>query len=359
MEIGVRHRFPALFDFAPAVPIWRRMDPVPQFLLDENPTTSAAAPLPPNEARLLDAYSQAVVSVVERVGPAVAHLEVELGARARRGSGSGFAFTPDGLLLTNSHVVHGARAIRATFADGYSRDARLLGEDPDTDIAVIRIGANSLPSVVLGSSREVRVGQLAIAIGNPYGFQHTVTAGVVSALGRSLRAQSGRLIDDVLQTDAALNPGNSGGPLVDSRGEVIGVNTAIIPGAQGICFATAIDTVKWVVLQLLKDGRVRRGYLGIAGANLALPRRIARHFELGNERAVRVESVESAGPAQHAGVLAGDLIVAFEARPVNGIDDLHRLLTAERIGKPSRLTVVRGAQKLDVDIVATEAARKT
>jgi S1-C subfamily serine protease len=317
------------------------MDPVPQFL---------------NDDKLLDAYSQAVVSVVERVGPAVAHLEVEL--KGRRGSGSAFTFTPDGLLLTNSHVVHGARSIRATFADGLSREADLIGEDPDTDIAVIRIGANALPSVALGASRDVRVGQLAIAIGNPYGFQHTVTAGVVSALGRSLRSQSGRLIDDVLQTDAALNPGNSGGPLVDSRGEVIGVNTAIIPGAQGICFATAIDTVKWVVVQLLRDGRVRRGYLGIAGANQPLARRIARHFELDNERAVRVESLETGGPARRAGIEAGDLIVAFDDQPVNGIDDLHRLLTGERIGAASRLTVVRRAQKLEFPVVASEAARK-
>jgi S1-C subfamily serine protease len=294
--------------------------------------------------------------VVERVGPAVAHLEVEL--KGRRGSGSAFSFTPDGLLLTNSHVVHGARSIRATFADGLSREADLIGEDPDTDIAVIRIGANALPSVALGASRGVRVGQLAIAIGNPYGFQHTVTAGVVSALGRSLRSQSGRLIDDVLQTDAALNPGNSGGPLVDSRGEVIGVNTAIIPGAQGICFATAIDTVKWVVVQLLRDGRVRRGYLGIAGANQPLARRIARHFELDNERAVRVESLETGGPARRAGIEAGDLIVAFDDQPVNGIDDLHRLLTGERIGAASRLTVVRRAQKLELPVVAAEVGRK-
>ncbi|HEX9432451.1 MAG TPA: trypsin-like peptidase domain-containing protein, partial [Burkholderiales bacterium] len=285
-------------------------------------------------------------------GPAVAHLEVEL--NGRRGNGSGFTFTPDGLLLTNSHVVHGAKSIRATFADGLSREADLVGEDPDTDIAVIRIGGNTLHSVVLGSSRQVRVGQLAIAIGNPYGFQHTVTAGVVSALGRSLRAQSGRLIDDVLQTDAALNPGNSGGPLVDPRGEVIGVNTAIIPGAQGICFATAIDTVKWVVLQLLKDGRVRRGFLGLAGANVPLARRIARHFELDNARAVRVETVEKGGPASRAGVEQGDLIVRFADQPVNGIDDLHRLLTGERIGAQSRLTVVRRAQKLELAVTPSE-----
>ena len=324
------------------------MEPVPKFLLDESERVAPGAQSAPDDGRLLDAYSAAVVGAAERVGPAVAHLEVEL--NGRRGSGSGFAFTPDGLLLTNSHVVHGARHIRATFADGPSHDADLVGEDPDTDIAVIRIGGDALPAVVLGSSRDVRVGQLAIAIGNPYGFQHTVTAGVVSALGRSLRAQTGRLIDDVLQTDAALNPGNSGGPLVDSRGEVIGVNTAIIPGAQGICFATAIDTVKWVVLQLLREGRVRRGYLGLAGANQPLARRIARHFELDNTRAVRVESLEKGGPASRAGVEAGDLIVRFAGEPVNGIDDLHRLLTAERIGAESALTLLRRTQRLELRV---------
>lgn len=321
------------------------MDPAPQFLRDQN-----------NDRTLLDAYSRAVVSAVERVAPAVAHIEVEFAAGKRRGgTGSGFAFTPDGLLLTNSHVVHAARRIRATFADGLSRDADLIGEDPHTDIAVLRIGATALPAVVLGASREVRVGQLAIAIGNPYGFQHTVTAGVVSALGRSLRAQSGRLIDDVLQTDAALNPGNSGGPLVDSRGEVIGVNTAIIPWAQGICFATAIDTVKHVVIQLLRDGKVRRGYLGIAAATVPLPRRMARHLELANAHAVRVESVEKDGPALAAGLRPGDLIVGFEGEPVNGIDDLHRLLTAERIGRIIRLTLVRGTQKVELGVTASES----
>jgi S1-C subfamily serine protease len=207
----------------------------------------------------------------------------------------------------------------------------------------------------------VRVGQLAIAIGNPYGFQHTVTAGVVSALGRSLRAQTGRLIDDVLQTDAALNPGNSGGPLLNSRGEAIGVNTAIIPGAQGICFATAIDTVQWVLLQLLKDGRVRRGYLGLGGANVPLARRVAHHFELDNTRAVRVESVERDGPASRAGLREGDLIVAFGGQPVNGIDDLHKALTAERIDMASRMVLIRGAlqpEKLELEIRAAEAARR-
>jgi S1-C subfamily serine protease len=328
-------------------------DLTPQFILDGSAGETARAGTS-DDGPLLDAYSQAVVRATERVAPAVVHLEVELARGPRKGSGSGFAFTPDGLLLTNSHVVHGARSIRATFADGLSRDADLLGEDPDTDIAVLRIGASGLQPVVLGSSRALRVGQLVIAIGNPYGFQHTVTAGVVSALGRSLRAQSGRLIDDVLQTDAALNPGNSGGPLVDSRGEVIGVNTAIIPGAQGICFATAIDTVKWVAMQLLKDGRVRRGYLGVAGANVALPRRVARHLELDNARAVRVESIEKDGPARSAGLEAGDLIVRFEDQSVNGIDELHRLLTAERIGRTSRLTVVRRARKVELEVVPAE-----
>src|SRR5690349_20060046 len=310
----------------------------------------------PADGELLDAYSQAVVQAAEAVAPAVAHVEVEL--KGRKGSGSAFCFTPDGLLLTNSHVVHGARVMRASFADGLTRDARLIGEDPDTDIAVIRIDASGLQAafhpVKLGSSRSVRVGQLAIAIGNPYGFQHTVTAGVVSALGRSLRSQTGRLIDDVLQTDAALNPGNSGGPLVDSRGAVIGVNTAIIPGAQGICFATGIDTVKAVVVQLLRHGRVRRGYLGIAGATVPLARRLARHFELANERAVRVESVEAGGPAAAAGVVKGDLIVRFGGEAVNGIDDVHRLLTAARIGAPVALTVLRGAQKRDLAVIPAE-----
>jgi len=304
---------------------------------------------------LLDAYSRSVVRAVELAAPAVAHLQVEAPNR-RGGSGSAFAFTPDGLLLTNSHVVHGAKRVRATFADGTTADADLLGDDPDTDIAVVRIGASGLQPVVLGSSRAVRVGQLAIALGNPYGFQHTVTAGVVSALGRSLRAQSGRLIDDVLQTDAALNPGSSGGPLVDSRGAVIGVNTAIIPGAQGICFATAIDTVKWVVTQLLRDGRVRRGYLGIAGATVPLPRRYARHFALENSHAVRVESIEPGGPARGAGLEAGDLIVAFDGQAVNGIDDLHRLLTAERIGRAHPATLIRRAQRLELSLRAAERA---
>jgi len=342
------------------------MGAFPRFLLAEGGPSSAgsiesgnASPAGPpgdGDAGLLDAYSRSVAGAAERVGPTVAHLEVEQAqrGRVRRGTGSGFAFTPDGLMLTNSHVVHDARAVRASFADGTSFDADVIGDDPDTDIAVLRVGASGLPAAALGSSRDLRVGQLAIAIGNPYGFQHTVTAGVVSALGRSLRATSGRLIDDVVQTDAALNPGNSGGPLVDSRGEVIGVNTAIIPMAQGICFATAIDTVRWVVTQLLREGKVRRGYLGFAGANVPVARRVVRHHDLAVERAVRVESLERGGPAARAGLEAGDLIVAYDRSPVAGIDDLHRLLTAERIGRPATVTVLRRTRKLELAVVAAE-----
>ncbi len=337
------------------------MGAIPQFVLDEttDPPAHSAARGGGDEDPL-DAYSRAVVAAAERVGPAVAHLEVAQ-ARPRRGrgehgTGSGFAFTPDGLLVTNSHVVHGASAVRATFADGASYDAQVIGDDPDTDIAVLRVGASGLATAELGRSRDVRVGQLAIAIGNPYGFQHTVTAGVVSALGRSLRATTGRLIDDVIQTDAALNPGNSGGPLVDARGRVIGVNTAIIPMAQGICFATAIDTAQWVIMQLLRDGRVRRGYLGFAGANVPLGRRLVRHHALDGERAVRVETVERDGPAARAGLEAGDLIVAFDGARVGGIDDLHRLLGAERIGRSASLAVLRRGRRLELAVTAAERA---
>jgi S1-C subfamily serine protease len=309
---------------------------------------------------LLDAYSSAVVAASEHVGPAVVHVEVTqappaAGAEPRRGTGSGFVFTPDGFMLTNSHVVHGARRIRVSFADGTSQDADLVGDDPDTDVAVIRVGGHQLPTAALGSSRGLHVGQLAIAIGNPYGFQHTVTAGVVSALGRSLRSVTGRLIDDVIQTDAALNPGNSGGPLVNSGGEVIGVNTAIIPFAQGICFATAIDTAKWVVEQLLRFGRVRRGYIGVAGATIPISRRAVRFHELPAESGVRVESVEAGGEARQAGIEPGDIIIGYDGESVAGIDDLQRLLTAERIGKRTSVTVLRRAQKLELPIQAVES----
>jgi len=319
---------------------------------------------PLGDGVLLDAYSTAVVAASERVAPAVVHVEVTQAPRAggadapRRGTGSGFVFTPDGFILTNSHVVHGARSIRVSFADGTSQDADLIGDDPDTDVAGIRVAGHQLPTAALGSSRGLRVGQLAIAIGNPYGFQHTVTAGVVSALGRSLRSLTGRLIDDVIQTDAALNPGNSGGPLVNSSGQVIGVNTAIIPFAQGICFATAIDTAKWVVEQLLRFGRVRRGYIGVAGATISLSRRAVRFHGLDAESGVRVESVEPAGEAKRAGVEPGDVIIRYDGESVAGIDDLQRILTADRIGKRASVTVLRRAQKLELTIQAAETPAK-
>jgi len=329
-------------------------------VLDEGSPRSASPAGGESDAVLLDAYSAAVVAASERVGPAVVHVEVTQAQRSpegeapRRGTGSGFVFTPDGFILTNSHVVHGARSIKVNFADGASFDADLVGDDPDTDVAVIRIGGHQLSTASLGSSRGLRVGQLAIAIGNPYGFQHTVTTGVVSALGRSLRATTGRLVADAIQTDAALNPGNSGGPLVNSRGEVIGVNTAIIPFAQGICFATAIDTAKWVVEQLLRFGRVRRGYIGVGGATIPLSRRAVRFHGLAAGAGVRVESVEPGGAAQQAGIEPGDVIIGYDGENVAGVDELHRLLSAERIGKATKITLLRRTQKLDLPIRAAE-----
>ena len=335
------------------------MGAIPAFVLDPTAAERQQGRDPGDEAPLLDAYSNAVVSAVERVGPSVVHVDVRGNSNRprdedRRGSGSGFVFTPDGLILTNSHVVSAARSIQVSFADGVSAQADLVGDDPDTDLALLRIGGNHLASAVLGSSRRLRVGQLVIAIGNPYGYQHTVTAGVVSALGRSLRASTGRLIDDVIQTDAALNPGNSGGPLVDSRGEVIGVNTAIIPMAQGICFATAIDTARWVVSELLRHGRVRRAYLGLAGATTALPRRVVRFFDLACESGLRVESVEPQGPAHFAGIESGDVILGIGGEAVAGIDDLQKLLDESRIGKRTAVTLIRRTWKVEVAVTPLE-----
>ncbi|MBI3041645.1 MAG: trypsin-like peptidase domain-containing protein [Betaproteobacteria bacterium] len=314
-----------------------------------------------SDAALLDAYSRTVTHVAESVAPAVVRLDVKRRVRGRdargrevaqevAGSGSGFIFAPDGLIATNSHVVSGAAGIGVTLNDGQVLQASLIGDDPDTDLAVVRVDGHKLPSVALGESRGLRVGQLVIAIGNPYGFQCTVTAGVVSALGRSLRSQTGRLMDDVIQTDAALNPGNSGGPLVSSRGEVIGVNTAIILPAQGICFATAIDTAKVTIAQLLKHGRVRRARLGLAGQNIVLPRRMVRQHGLEREAAVQVASVERGGPASRAGVEQGDIIVGFAGQPVGGFDDLHRLLTEEKLGSRVPVTVLRRGRRLVLDI---------
>jgi S1-C subfamily serine protease len=272
------------------------------------------------------------------------------------GAGSGFVFTPDGYVLTNSHVVHGASRIEVLLNDGSRMQAEAVGDDPDTDLAVIRIEAPHLVSARLGDSHRVQVGQLVVAIGNPYGFDCTVTAGVVSALGRSFRSSSGRLIDNIIQTDAALNPGNSGGPLVSSRGDVVGVNTAVILPAQGLSFAVGINTAHWVVPLLLREGRVRRSFLGLGGQNVRILRRVVRHHHLPNERGVLAISVESGSPAEKAGVREGDVIVALDSVAVEGIDDLHRLLTASRVGKEAQLTVLRGGvQRLDLAVTPAES----
>ena len=322
--------------------------------MDSPTSSSPSAPI--EDVELLDAYSRAVTTAAEAVAPTVVHIDVSAprDGRQRRGSGSGFFFTPDGLLLTNSHVVHGAREIRVTTQDGERFVADIVGDDPDSDLAVIRVANRGFPHVRFGQSGRLRMGQIAIAIGNPLGFEHTVTAGVVSALGRSLRASTGRLIDDVIQTDAALNPGNSGGPLVNARGEVIGVNTAIIPGAQGICFATASDSAQWVFGQLLAHGRVRRGWLGVAGMNAPLARRIARHHDIDNASGVRVRSIEHGSPASAAGIEPGDLIVSFDGEGITGIDRLQQVLNVERIGRSCEIVVLRHTRKVALRVTAIE-----
>jgi S1-C subfamily serine protease len=321
----------------------------------DSPTPPSPAPST-DDGELLDAYSRAVTAAAEVVAPTVVHIDVSAprDGRERRGSGSGFFFTPDGMLLTNSHVVHGAREIHVTTQEGERFAADIVGDDPDSDLAVIRVSTRGAPHVRFGQSARLRMGQIAIAIGNPLGFDHTVTAGVVSALGRSLRASTGRLIDDVIQTDAALNPGNSGGPLVNARGEVIGVNTAIIPGAQGICFATASDSAQWVLGQLLAHGRVRRGWLGVAGSNAPLARRIARHHGIENASGVRVRSIERGSPAQSAGLESGDLIVSYDGEVITGIDRLQQVLNAERIGRSCETVVLRHTRKVALRATAIE-----
>jgi len=314
---------------------------------------------------LLDAYSRRVVDAVERVGPSVVNVETRAsraaGGRRRqgpesRGGGSGFVFTPDGFALTNSHVVHGATRIEVTLPDGRRLGADLVGDDPDTDLAVLRVPSAGIKPAVLGDSRALRVGQIAIALGNPYGFQWTVTAGVVSAMGRSLRARSGRLMDGIIQTDAALNPGNSGGPLVDSHGDVIGVNTAAILPAQGLCFAIPSRTAQLVAGLLIKDGRIRRAVIGAGGQTVPLSRNLVRFYRLPVATGVRVLSVEAGGPSSRAGLREGDVIVGFADEPIGGIDDLQRVLTQAPFGVPAPVTVIRGPDREVLDVVPRESS---
>jgi S1-C subfamily serine protease len=320
----------------------------------------------PDDFALLDAYSQSVVRVAEEVSPSVLRIEAELARPEKRrrggpdespgrGTGSGFVFTPDGYILTNSHVVSGARRLEVTLHDGRRHPAILVGDDPHTDLAVIRVAADELIPARLGDSNRLRVGQLVVAIGNPYGFDCTVTAGVVSALGRSLRSHSGRLIDDVIQTDAALNPGNSGGPLVNTAGEVIGVNTAMIRPAQGICFAVAMRTASFVVSRLIRDGRIRRSYVGVGGQDIPLLRRVVRFFDLPIESGVMLISVEPDSPGAIAGLREGDIVVRFGDSWIRGIDELHRLLTEETVGAPIEITVLRGRERLSLTLRPGEA----
>ena len=321
----------------------------------------AAEPREPSEAELLDAYSRALIGAVERVGPAVVHLEVEIARSVRgrqrgsgAGSGSGFFFTPDGFLLTNSHVVHGAHAIRATFGDGGTHSAHLVGDDPDTDLAVLKVDQSAPAFATLGDSSALRAGQLVVAIGNPLGFQATVTAGVVSALGRTMRSESGRLIEGVVQTDAALNPGNSGGPLASSRGDVVGVNTAIIAGAQGICFAIPSRTAEFVASRLMRDGRVRRAYIGVSGQTIRLTRRQADRYHLAAPGAVLVTSVEQGSPASRAGIVARDLIVSVGGVPVTTVDDLHRRLNEDAIGVSLTIALFHAGTRRELNVTPTE-----
>lgn len=343
------------------------MEPIFQFVSDIQAEKDRSPELKSNkisDSQLLDAYSQTVTRVAEEISRSVVNINAKLptsGGRGLRrlpqqrdGSGSGFVFTPDGFILTNSHVVYNASELDVVLADGRRFRAEPIGDDPDTDLAVTRINAPDLVSAEFGDSEKLKVGQLAIAVGNPYGFQCTVTTGVVSALGRSLRSQNGRLIDNVIQTDAALNPGNSGGPLVNSQGEVIGVNTAIIMPAQGICFAIAINTAKIVAGQLIRYGRIKRGYLGVAGQNVNLHRRLVRYYNLPVESGFLVLSVEKNGPAHRAGLQEGDVIISFDGEPVNGIDDIYRDLSEKQFGVKSHITIIRQTEKIDLEIIPDE-----
>jgi S1-C subfamily serine protease len=314
---------------------------------------SVSAASDPSDSSLLDSYSATVAAAAEKAGGAVAHIEV-----SGNGSGSGFFISPDGYLLTNSHVVHEARHARVFLSDGRKLAADLVGEDPSTDLAVLRVINGEVSHLSLADSNQVRPGQIAIAIGSPMGFQQTVTAGIVSGLGRSLRAASGRLIDNIIQTDAALNPGNSGGPLLNSRGEVIGVNTAIIRPAQGICFAIASNTARWIAGWLIKDGRISRSMIGVAGQNVPLLRKLIRHYRLDLETGVLVSGIEPDSPAARAGLESGDIIIRLDDSPTPTVDSLHRLLTADRIGIRSGLTVLRNFEQRMLTVVPQEIDAK-
>jgi S1-C subfamily serine protease len=335
-------------------------------LVTDEPGLFNGQPPPPaapvSDGSLLDAYSDAVVKAAEIVSPSVVKIDMHrrhgLNGRDGGGSGSGFIITPDGFALTNSHVVHGAERIEVTLADGRKPDAQLVGSDPDTDLAVIRIYGPDLEPVRLGDSNRLRVGQLAIAIGNPYGFQYTVTAGVVSALGRSFRASSGRLMDNIIQTDAALNPGNSGGPLVNSHGEVIGVNTAVILPAQGLCFAIAINPAKNIAGWLIKDGVIRRSYIGVGGQTAKIHRRLVRYHRLPAETGLLVINIEPGSPASRAGLREGDMIVEYGGQAIAGLDDLHKLLTGTQVGVGSSIVVLRNTEKLRLEIVPEESGAR-
>jgi len=321
---------------------------------DELPVVPHSQELEFDDSALLDSYSRTVAAVVNRVAPSVVNIRAEGVGRGGGGTGSGLIIAPDGFILTNSHVVHGARGLEVTLHDTRIIRAQLIGDDPDTDLAIIRIDAPSLQHVRLADSSRIQVGQIAIAIGSPFGFQQTVTAGVVSALGRTMRAESGRLMDDIIQTDAALNPGNSGGPLVNSAGEVIGVNTAVILPAQGICFAIASNTAQFVAAWLIKEGRIRRSSIGIAGQNVPLHPRVARFHKLPQDLGILVAEIEPRSPAALAGLQEGDIIVGFKGQPVRTIDDLHRRLTFREIGVSSPLMLLRGTEKIFTTVVPRE-----
>ncbi|HMN85898.1 MAG TPA: trypsin-like peptidase domain-containing protein [Bauldia sp.] len=334
-------------------------DEAPKFILDSDPPQVSgppAAPVP-DEAEMLDAYSAAVSGVAETVGPSVVRVDTrrKRAGKDAGGVGSGFIISPDGLIVTNSHVVSGAGAILLADSEGRTTEASLIGDDPDTDIALIRAtAARDLPPARLGDSKKLRRGQIVVAIGNPLGFESTVTAGVVSALGRSLRASTGRMIEDVVQTDAALNPGNSGGPLVSARGEVVGVNTAIIPYAQGICFAVASNTASFVVAELVRHGRVRRAFIGVAAETAPVPRRHALAAGIANAAGAMLRTVEPGGPASEAGFLRHDLVVALDGEPVTGVDDLMRALVAERIGRAVTVDLLRLGRPKRIVVTPTE-----